>query len=455
MKRLALLLTLIFLPLVIDAQKQDFRAYAPTPPMGWNSYDCYGLCVNEEQVLQNAQYMSDNLLKYGWEYIVIDGRWFEDNAYPGYSYEAHDTIVVHNEYNIDEFGRLIPAVNKFPSSQNGRGFKPLIDKIHAKGLKFGLHLMRGIPKKSFVDKCPIWGTSHLTADKVAIAKNVCGWSNDNYQLLTKKDGAQQFYNSVFHLFAQWGVDFVKVDDIGYPYNTEEIEMIRKAIDSCGRSIVLSLSPGECPLNKGLHVSSHANMWRIVGDLWDNWGQVKHLLAVSVNWSPYIGNGTWPDCDMIPMGKLAISQHPANGKERQCRLSQTEQVTLFSLMAIAKSPLMFGGTLTQMDDFTKSVITNREVLDVNQHSIGNRVVYADTKKIIWMAESQSSDFYYLALFNMSDDALSFEINLSDYGKKRSKTIENLWNLGIEKLRNGRVKVEIEAHGSLLYKIGCRN
>ena len=117
----------------------DFHKWAETPPMGWNSWDCFGANVTEAEVKANADYMAEHLKDYGWEYIVVDIRWFVENQTTGY-YNFKDP-----KYVLDEYGRYMPAVNRFPSAGNGNGFKPLADYVHSKGLKFGIHLMRGVP----------------------------------------------------------------------------------------------------------------------------------------------------------------------------------------------------------------------------------------------------------------------------------------------------------------------
>ena len=122
--------------------------FAPRPPMGWNSWDCYGAAVNEEQLLGNAEYIRDNLKDYGWEYVVCDIQWYEPKA----------TSNFYNNFTelcMDEYSRLIPAVNRFPSTANGVGFKAIADKIHAMGLKFGIHIMRGIPRQAVHQNTPI------------------------------------------------------------------------------------------------------------------------------------------------------------------------------------------------------------------------------------------------------------------------------------------------------------
>ena len=245
-----------------------FQKWALTPPMGWNSWDCYGPTVVEDEVKANADYMAEKLAVYGWEYVVVDIRWFVENDKAG-GYNQTNPIYVY-----DEWGRYTPALNRFPSAANGVGFRALADYVHGKGLKFGIHLMRGLPKIAAEKKLPVKGTNGITCDMIASNDSACTWLRDNYKVDYRKPGAQEYYNSCFELYAEWGVDFVKIDDLSRPYHTAEIEMIRKAIDHCGRPIVLSISPGETPLEKVEHVKTHANMWRTVDDFWDNWSQLN-------------------------------------------------------------------------------------------------------------------------------------------------------------------------------------
>lgn len=448
MKRI--LLFLLLLSLTITSWAQNFKAFAPTPPMGWNSYDCYGLCADEQIVRANADYMAKNLKKYGWEYIVIDARWFQDNNYKGYSYVDNDTINVHWEYNIDKYGRLIPGIKKFPSSKDAKGFKPLIDELHAKGLKFGLHLMRGVPKKSVLLKTPIKGLESVTADMISTGENACSWSHDSYQINLQAKGAQEYYNSVFDLFASWGVDFVKVDDISCPYSKQEIEMVRKAIDQCGRNIVLSLSPGATPLSEAKHVAAHANMWRIVGDLWDSWGELKSLVFVTAKWTPYIEKGAWPDCDMMPLGRIVINQHPIWGSARNSKFTHDEQELLVNLYCIAKSPMMFGGDMTQMDSYTYSLLTNKAMLKIHSESINNRVIRNDNNVLVWTADAPHSHTHYLAVFNVGNDKKNINISLDCFKNKKKYKLVNLWT-NERSCAESAVQVDLLPHQSIVYKI----
>lgn len=367
-----------------------FQKWALTPPMGWNSWDCYGPTVVESEVKANADYMAEHLLPYGWEYVIVDIRWFVENDKAG-GYNQTDPIYVY-----DEYGRYTPALNRFPSAANGVGFKALADYVHEKGLKFGIHIMRGLPKVAVEKKLPVKGTNGITCDMIANNDSACTWLRDNYKVDYSKPGAQEYYNSIFDLYAQWGVDYVKVDDISRPYHTAEIEMIRNAIDQCGRPIVLSLSPGETPVEKMEHVKTHANMWRTVDDFWDNWSQLNYQFSVCAKWAPYIAPGTWPDADMLPLGKISIRGE--RGEERWTNFTEDEQYTMMNLWTIFKSPLMFGGDLPQNDEATNKLLTNRDVLYMHHYSANNRQLSRNDNEIIWAADDPANGDKFVALFN---------------------------------------------------------
>ncbi len=393
----ALLFTALFATMVISTSAQKmtgdktFHQWAQTPPMGWNSWDCFGPTVVEKEVKANADYMAEKLAAYGWEYIVVDIRWFVENDKAG-GYNQTNPIYVY-----DEYGRYTPALNRFPSAANGVGFKALADYVHDKGLKFGIHLMRGLPKVAAQKKLPVKGTNGITCDMIASNDSACTWLRDNYKVDYRKPGAQAYYNSCFELYAQWGVDFVKIDDLSRPYHTAEIEMIRRAIDHCGRPIVLSISPGETPLEKVGHVKQHANMWRTVDDFWDNWSQLNYQFGVCAKWAPHIAPGTWPDADMLPLGKISIRGE--RGAERWTQFTRDEQYTMMNLWTIFKSPLMFGGDLPQNDAATDSLLTNRDVLYMHSHSENNRQVSNHDNLVVWSADDPANNDKFVALFNL--------------------------------------------------------
>jgi alpha-galactosidase len=364
---------------------KDFHAWAPTPPMGWNSWDSFATTVTEAQTKAQADYMAEHLKKHGWQYVVVDIQWYEPGA-NGYDYRKNAPLV------MDEWGRLQPAANRFPSAADGVGFKPLADYVHSLGLKFGIHLMRGIPRLAVEKNLPVKGTD-LRAQDIANKASVCPWNPDMYGVDMSKPGAQAYYDSVFALLASWGVDYVKVDDISRPYHdhAKEIEAIRKAIDSTGRPMVLSLSPGETALTAAEHAGQHANLWRISDDFWDNWPALHEQFARLKNWNPHRRPGSWPDADMLPFGVIDLGR-------RTTRFTRDEQYTVMTLWSIARSPLMHGGDMTKMDDFTLSLLTNDEVLAVNQRSENNRPLFDRDNLIGWTADVPGSADKYVALFN---------------------------------------------------------
>ncbi len=421
----------------------EFKEWAQTPPMGWNSWDCYGPTVEEHEVKANADYMAEHLKDFGWEYIVVDIRWFVENDKAG-GYNQTDPIYV-----LDEYGRYLPATNRFPSAKDGKGFKELADYVHSKGLKFGIHIMRGIPTEAVEKQLPIKGADGITADQIYSTDLQCLWLRDNYTILADKPGAQEYYNSIFDLYAEWGVDFIKIDDISRPYHQAEIELIRKAIDQSGRPMVLSLSPGKTPIEDAAHVTEHANMWRMVDDVWDLWRDITHLLDVAQDWYPHIKPGTWPDCDMIPLGRISVRGE--RGEDRMSRLTKEEQYTLMSLFTIFRSPLMFGGDLPSNDEFTLSLLTNEEVLRMHHDGTDVRQIFQKDGKVAITSRNSKTEEVYLAIFNIDDDkAQEISVNLKDLGLNGDCKVTELWSGEEIGVYSNDFSQTIQPHASGLYK-----
>lgn len=428
----------------VTAENQDktFWQYAKTPPMGWNSWDCYGPTVTEDEVKANADYMAEKLKQHGWEYIVVDIRWFIENDKAG-GYNEKDPI-----YTMDEYGRFLPAVKRFPSAANGNGFKPLADYIHSKGLKFGIHLMRGIPVEAVKKKCRIMGTE-LNASDIYSDSLQCGWLHDMKTIDTLKVGAQEYYNSIFNLYASWGVDYVKVDDLSRPYHHGEIAMIRKAIDQSGRPMVFSTSPGATPLKWASHIVNHANMWRICDDFWDSWTMLKPQFKRCANWAPYIGEGHFPDADMLPLGHIALRAE--RGTDRMTGFTQPEQYTLMNLWAMFRSPLMFGGDLPTNDKFTLSLLTNNEVLEVTQNSTKNKQLKAENGLIVWTANVPGTEDKYVAFFNINDGITSdISVTWTELGVNGNYMVKDLWSKENKGAVSNKFTVSVEPHASVLVR-----
>ncbi len=425
------------------------KDFIKKPPMGWNSWDCYGAGVTEDELLGNAEFMRDRLKQYGYQYVVCDIQWYEPAA-KGNVYNNFADLC------MDEYSRLIPAVNRFPSSANGAGFKPIADKIHSMGLKFGIHIMRGIPRQAVHRNTRIYGTTARARD-IASQFSLCPWNTDMYGVDTEKRGAEEYYDSLFKLYASWGVDFVKVDDIANtefspqnPYSAEkEIEMIRAAIDRSGRDMVLSLSPGPAPLNKAEHLSKNANMWRISGDFWDRWDKLLNMFSLCEKWYPYVKDGSFPDCDILPLGKLCIDGSYMGDMGRDSGFTKEEQKTMMTLWAVFRSPLFFGGELRLTDDYTLSLVTNPEVINVNQNSEKPLFVYNKGGIAVWQTKIENCTA--VAVFNLSDEEKHYKLSFSDLGIENVRAVRDLWaRKDIPKCEND-VAVSLKPHSSEFFEI----
>ncbi|SFG77343.1 Alpha galactosidase A [Lachnospiraceae bacterium C7] len=410
---------------------------AQTPPMGWNSWDCYGAAVKEDTVRKNAKYMAEKLKKHGWEYIVVDIQWSEPTAE---SHEYHPFI----ELKMDQYSRLIPAEERFPSAKNGKGFKELSDYVHSLGLKFGIHIMRGIPRQAVHRNTKILGTNK-TAREIADVDSICHWNTDMYGVNPEAEGAKEYYESIFKLYASWGVDFVKVDDIANHYPHKEIELIDSARKKCGRDMVLSLSPGPAPLKEAEHLKQHANMWRITDDFWDKWELLYDMFDRTYQWSTHYGPGHWPDCDMLPIGAIRQDYDSKN----RTLFTKDEQKTMMTLWCIVRSPLMIGADMVYNDEFTESLLTNDDLLEMLKKSRGARQIYRRKQKekevIVWCARRKDRG-YYLAIFNASEKTDTFKINLDECEIEGNLSkLKEVWTKE-EIPYSSEIEVEVNPHGT---------
>lgn len=444
----------------------DWKDLTVSPPMGWNSWDAYHGFLTEKQFRPIVQFFDENLKNFGWEYMVIDMGWYvpgpadwdmvtpiEASLKPTLDENGKWTPVS----SMDEYGRFIPEPNRFPSAVDGKGFKPLADLVHSKGMKFGIHIMRGIPRQA-VDNVnsPILGTNYHAAD-IAVKWDTVKWSNLMYGIDINQPGAQEYYNSIFNLYAEWGVDFVKADDMMVPpYHKGEIEMMRKAIDQCGRPMVLSLSCGENPISQANHLEAHANMYRISIDVWDEWKDIERMFELAKWWSPFIGNGTWPDADMLTLGTLSLGGTPEGKRQKRfTELTKDEQYTMMNLWCMMRSPLMWGGDPLSIDDATMVLLSNKEVLNVNQNSSNNRQVYhsfsGNEWDRVWMAEIPGSDDKYLGLFNLSDETKTVTFDFRWEYLPEKMGVRNLWQQKDLGVFTDKFEVELPAHASGLYRL----
>lgn len=417
--------------------------------MGWNSWDSYGLTVTEPEYKANAEWMAAHLKKFGWKYAVIDEGWYLQNP----KSEGKPAW----QFTLDNESRFLPAPNRFPSAANGAGFKPLADWVHSLGLKFGVHIIRGIPRQAVARNLPIAGSSYHARD-AADQSDTCFWNPDTYGVRNNPAG-QAYYDSLARLYASWGLDFIKVDCISsLPYKTDEIHMISGALRKSGRPIVLSLSPGPTSLAVANDVRQYAQMWRISTDFWDYWKPVPDQVfvqtlygqfATAVGWTPYIGAGHWPDADMLPIGY--IGPRPGLGSARPTRFSRDEQRTLITLWSIIRSPLILGADLPRNDAWTTSLLANPEVLAVDQRSMRNRPLLVTDALVVWSATPAQGKGRYLAIFNRADSAHKFALEWNEVGLVSHKAykLRDVWehkDLGSAT----SLQVTLRPHACVLYR-----
>jgi alpha-galactosidase len=422
---------------------------ASTPPMGWNSWDSFGTTVTEADFKANAQWFAEHLKSFGWQYVVVDMEWFVTNPTP----EGNSRT---SQYSMDGYGRYSPAIHRFPSSANNTGFKSIADYAHSLGLKFGIHILRGIPKQAVEKNLPIEGSMYRAADAADIS-DTCPWNFDNYGLNAASPAAQAYYDSIARLYVSWEVDFIKVDCISSrPYKGDEIGMLSKALRKTGRPIVLSLSPGAAPIEKIDEMRKYANLWRISDDVWDLWhSTVDYPQGLGdqfpriAKWAGLAQPSGWPDADMLPLGYLGPA--PGWGKARETRLTHDEQRTLLTLWSTFRSPLMIGANLPRSDAWTASLLTNPEVIAVDQHSKQNRPVISTNTTVVWTAQAESGNDRYLSVFNLDDHEQKAHYAWRELGLTEANyKVHDLWehkDLGTAE----SFSATLGPHGCVLYRL----
>ena len=433
------------------------NSFALTPPMGWNSYDYYDTTVNEAQVKANADYMAAHLKEFGWEYVIIDIEWYSNDAG---TIRDRFQYIPFGDIEMDEYGRLQPSPARFPSSAGGKGFGPLADYVHSLGLKFGIHIMRGIPRRAAYENCKVLGAKE-TANRIADPSSICIWNPDMYGVRATEDG-QAYYDSLLAMYAEWGIDFIKCDDIcdsrlyrEEPFSGwEETRMLHRAIEKCGRPIVLSLSPGPAHIDRAWEYCKYANMWRITDDFWDEWHLLKNMFWRCEMWQNHVGKGCFPDCDMLPLGHLG----KGFGHEWETRFSKEEQKTMMTLWCMFRSPLMIGAELTLLDEWTLSLLTNTDILAMMKETCQGTQILRTEEKVIWKNKDNKTGKVCVALFNISDADATISIALNeleeDYEECANKKLYELWEKKESSTVDGKIEANVPVHGVKVYCLSER-
>lgn len=455
-----------------EKQSVQKTILAQTPPLGWNSFDSYGITIYEEVAMKEIDAFITKFAPHGYEYFVIDNGWFaspETKMYEGYMMATADKPDP-KECSVDGNGIPIPSPKFFPN-----GLKPMVDKLHANGLKFGVHLMRGIPRIAVEKNLPIKGTNFKAQD-IHTTDFDCGWCKFMHGVDMTKPGAQEYYNSVFNQFAEWGIDFVKVDDVTlFP---AEIEGYVKAIEQCGRPMILSLSPGGDSNIKYLDTYKKTVMVRTTPDIWDEQEALDRSFESMRKWQGLETPGFWPDLDMIPFGELCILRR-AEVEERDpnksledfmgrmhhwCNFSETQKETFITQRAIAASPIIIGGSMISMDDHSMKLLTHKEMLACVKNGVHGKLTYQENGIELWSAPIANSEkhgfqeFQYkegwIAIFNRTekDQILEMSWKSLKFLPNGTYNFQDIWGTqSVANYKKGdKLSLKIKAHGVVFMK-----
>ncbi len=422
------------------------------PPMGWNSWDCYGTTVTEAEVLANARVLAERLRPAGWDTVVVDIQWYEPTARAG-GYNADAPIT----FDADGVQQPVPA--RFPSAAGGAGFAPLAARVHELGLRFGLHLMRGIPRRVVAADLPVrdqTGAVVATTAQIADPASICSWNGDNVGLDLTHPAAQVWLDRQIDRIVGWGVDFLKVDDMLAPYHADAIEALHRAVTRAeerhDREVLVSLSPGtHLSLVHLDHLRAHADMWRISDDLWDRWEDVHAQLGRLARWAPHQGPHGWADADMLPLGRIGLRAE--RGEPRDSRLTADERRTLLTLWCLGRSPMFVGGDLPSSDEATLADLARTDVLAVGRHSTQNAELLREGDLVLWGARGTGPEqgTAWAGVFSTADHPQTVRVPLASTGLEAAGAITEVWSgAPVHPDPAGDLLLDLPAHGAALLR-----
>ncbi|WP_420312873.1 alpha-galactosidase D [Streptomyces sp. YS-B37] len=424
---------------------------AAKPFMGWSSWSMQsskypGLnpdgdysYLTEANVTKQTDALASKLKKYGYNYVNIDAGWWRDNAWTP-------------EY--DQYGRQKADPKRFPS-----GMKAVADRIHSKGLKAGIYLPAGLEKEAYNDgKTPIWNAAGCTTADIVYSdlRTTNGWDS-SYKLDFSRPCTQKYIDSQAQLIAGWGYDFLKLDGVGpgsgksgdqYD-NVADVAAWNKAITAAGRPVHLELS-WSLDYGHAADWKKYSNGWRIDTDVecycntlvsWEN--SVDDRWDDTPAWTGQAGPGGWNDLDSLDVGNAAMDG-----------LTKAERQSYATLWAVAKSPLFSGDDLTRLDDYGLSLLTNREVIGVDQSDAPPaRPVTPSDAQQVWAAKNPNGT-YTVALFNLADAPAAVSANWTALGFTGKAAVRDLWNHEDLGTYTNKVTEALPAHGSRLFTVTPR-
>jgi alpha-galactosidase len=455
-----------------ESQDELKTVLCKTPPLGWNSFQSYNCNIYEEVALNEIDAFIEKFAPHGYEYFVIDNGWFTSpNSIKFENYLVPtEKKCTPDKVSVDEYGIVQPSELFFPN-----GLKPLIDKLHANGLKFGVHLMRGIPRVAVEKDLPIKDTKYTAKDIVSTFED-CKWCTFMHGVDMTKPGAQEYYNSVMNQFAKWGIDFVKVDHV--THFPADIQGYAKAIEQCGRPMVLSLSAGKTSNIKYLDTYKKANMVRTTPDIWDNQESIERSFSSMRKWQGLEDKGFWPDLDMIPFGELwilnraEVSGNSSNNANTEFMgnmhhwgtFTEAQKETFITQRAIAASPIIIGGSMISMDEHSYKLLTNKEMLACCKNGIHGKLVYENEDVELWCAPLANNDRFgfqeyvyhegWFAIFNRTDKKQTVNIvkSFPKFLPNGKYNLKDVWGgQSFEEFTNAmKMNFDIESNGVVFIK-----
>ena len=358
---------------------------ALTPAMGWNSWNSWATAVDQDKVLASAQAMaSSGLVQHGWTYVNIDDTWQGRRT-------GADRALQGNE--------------KFPD------LKLLADEIHGLGLKIGIY---STPWMTSYARYPGGsadnpeGSWEKPAPQARMHEAVPPWIIGRYSFAAA-DAKQ---------WADWGIDYLKYD--WHPWKVPETEEMAQALRNSGRDIVYSLS-NSAPFAGAADWARLANSWRTTGDIRDTWKSLSSIGFSQDKWRPFAGPGHWNDPDMLVVGNVGWGPklHPS-------RLTPNEQYTHISLWCLLSAPLLIGCPLEQLDAFTLGLLTNDEVLAIDQDELGHEAAqkFADERSQVWVKELADGS-HAIGLFNLAETPQQLSVTWTQLGLSGAQSVRDLW------------------------------
>ena len=408
--------------------------------MGWNSYDSYGTYCHEQACYDNIKVFANTFQPLGYEYFVIDGGWYIEYEFlPG---TIFPTKGKGYDVRINKDGYFIPSKCYFPN-----GLKGITDECHKHGIKFGVHFLRGMPRKAVEQNTPVKGTKYFARD-IANTNSVCPWNQHTYGVDMSKPGAQEYYDGWIQLLADWGIDFIKADDIvTYP---DEIAAVQKAIKKCGRPITLSLSPGGRVMGDKIGIYANADMLRVTGDVWDEQDDIDKCFDSWLTWQYVpVREGFWLDMDMIPFGELQVmipegttKKMAGKGARRYDKFTVPQKETFITMRAMSASPLMMGGVLPTLDKDSLRLLTNKQMIACNQNGVMGNLVANKQGMHFWIVKEKGTDGKkgWLGVFNRKAEAKKTFVAPKAFGLDPDKTY-NLYDVWQDKpVKGGKMTLE---------------